>query len=90
MPHAKSNVVTEPTIAIMKLNQPIEWNSLDGQPVQLVIALAVPIEHEGNLYLKILAKLSEMLMEEEFKDELLNASSREEIYQIIANAINDI
>lgn len=84
IPHAKLDVVNEPTICVIKLNKSIDWDAMDGQPVQLIIAMAVPTQHEGKMHLKLLATLSEQLMEEDFKEALLSACTKDDLYNIIS------
>lgn len=83
IPHAKIAEVIKPTIAVIKLDHPVDWNAMDDKPVKLIIALAVPTQEEGNLHLKMLASLSEQLMEEDFKEALLTANTKLEIYNTI-------
>lgn len=85
IPHAKIDEVIKPTIAVIKLDQPVDWNAMDDQPVNFIIALAVPTYEEGKLHLQLLASLAEQLMEEEFKEALLSANTKQEIYSIIKN-----
>ncbi|WP_373893791.1 PTS sugar transporter subunit IIA [Virgibacillus sp. CBA3643] len=85
IPHAKINDVLKPSVFVVKLEEPVEWNAMDDKPVQLLIALAVPTEQEGTQHLKLLAKLSENLMEEDFTDSLLFAKTEQEIYTVIKN-----
>ena len=88
IPHAKIDEVVKPTITVLKLKEAVDWNAMDDKPVQLLIALAVPTEQEGTLHLKLLAKLSENLMEEEFTASLLSAHTESEIYQTITTIFN--
>ncbi len=83
IPHAKIDAILKPAISVIKLKEAVEWEAMDGKPVQLVIALAVPANQEGTLHLQLLAKLSENLMEERFTCSLLSAKTKNEIYQII-------
>lgn len=83
IPHAKIDEVIKPTITVIKLDSPVDWDAMDNNPVRLIIALAVPTHEEGNLHLKLLAALSEQLMEEDFKEALLTANTKLEIYNTI-------
>lgn len=78
IPHCMSEVVSEATFTLVKLSNDIEWESLDGVPVNYIIMLAVP-KNSGNMHLKMLSKLAANLMDEDFRKGLLNASSIEEI-----------
>ncbi|NBI07392.1 PTS sugar transporter subunit IIA [Senegalia massiliensis] len=85
IPHAKTKAVIKPTIVILKLSKPIDWESLDGKPVDLVIGLAVPEKEGNNTHLKIISKLSMKLMEEDFRQDLKNAQSDEEVLKLMEN-----
>lgn len=85
IPHAKIEEVNKATICILKLQKPINWESMDGKPVQLVIAMGVPAHEEGKLHLKLLATLSEQLMEEDFKEALLSAKTKDDVYSTITD-----
>lgn len=85
IPHAKIEQVMKPTITVIKLKDPVDWNALDNKPVQLIIALAVPLSQEGKLHLQLLARLSGELMEEDFKEALVSANTKEEIYNTITS-----
>jgi multiphosphoryl transfer protein len=75
IPHCKSGSIDCGTLALLKLREPIEWGSLDGRPVRVVILLAMPAADTENTHLKVFAKLARKLMHEEFRDGLLGAES---------------
>ena len=85
IPHAKVDGVFEPTISVIKLKQAVEWDAMDDKPVQLLIALAIPRKQEGTVHLKLLAKLSENLMEEDFVDSLKSANTKKKILNTITS-----
>lgn len=84
IPHAKSSWVKEPTVVVGKCSSGIEWESLDDEPVNLVFLIAVP-EDEGNEHLKILQVLAVSLMDDEFKEEILNATDEKVIEELLNN-----
>jgi multiphosphoryl transfer protein len=79
IPHCKSGAIGCGTLAVLKLREPVEWGSLDGQPVRAVILLAMPAADTENTHLKVFAKLARKLMHDEFRDGLLSAASAEAI-----------
>ncbi|AMC93987.1 hypothetical protein AOC36_08305 [Erysipelothrix larvae] len=81
IPHARSNGVNETCFTIVKLKNNVEWESLDGDPVSIVIMLAVPANETGD-FLKLLSTLSYNLMNDEFRTGIVNASSKEKIISI--------
>lgn len=84
IPHAKSPWVKEPTVVVGKSLKGIEWESLDDEPVNLVFLIAVP-EDGGNEHLKILQVLAGSLMDDEFKEEILNAENEKVIEDLLNN-----
>ncbi|KFN90238.1 fructose-specific PTS transporter subunit EIIC [Tetragenococcus muriaticus] len=83
IPHGKSDGISVPIVVFGKSDTGIEWNSLDGELVNIVFIILVPAKHKGDTHLKILQLLSRQLMKEEFKNKLLEAESREDVYSIL-------
>lgn len=83
IPHAKSNDIVAPTVVFGRSDSGIEWDSLDGQPVNVAFLILVPERHKGDMHLKILQILARKLMDPEFKASLLNAKTRDEVYEIL-------
>lgn len=88
IPHAKTEAVREPGLAAMVIKDGIDFDSLDGEPASLFFLIAAP-EGEANLHLDVLARLSMMLMNPDFKEKLLNAASKEEFLRLIDEAESD-
>lgn len=84
IPHGKSTGVTKPGLAFGRLKQPIDWQSLDGNPVSVVFLIAVPEEQAGNEHLQILSSISRKLIHEEFRNKLLEAGTAQDILEEIA------
>ncbi|WP_406686113.1 PTS sugar transporter subunit IIA, partial [Rossellomorea vietnamensis] len=61
----------------------VDWKSLDGSDAKLIFMIAVPKDSEGNEHLKILQLLSRQLMDEDYRDQLLNVKTREEAYVLL-------
>lgn len=61
----------------------IEFDSLDGKPAYLFFLLVAP-ENSVGTHLKMLARISRMLKNTDFRNKLLHANSQTEIYQIIS------
>lgn len=83
IPHGKSKEVKSPGLAFARLSQPIEWQSLDGNPVSMFFLIAVPEEKAGTEHLQILAAISRKLAHEEFRNNLSTANSPQEILDIL-------
>lgn len=83
IPHGKSSAVNTAGLAFARLAAPIEWNSLDGQPVQAVFLIGVPEKDTGNEHMKILIALSRKLIHQEFRDKLLAINSFTGLQQLL-------
>ncbi len=83
IPHGKCNGVEELVMAIGITPDPIDFNSIDGKPVSIVVLLASPIDRTGP-HIQALARISRMMLDEDFKAKLEKASSPEEVYELIS------
>lgn len=86
IPHTKSQHVLKPMILFLRSQNLIEWNSLDGKPVDSIISIVVP-ENSLNEHLKLLAQLSRQLVHQEFISILKNGT-QEEIWNTISPIVN--
>ncbi len=71
IPHCKTDAVAGNSIGILKLDQPIEWGSLDGNPVRMVILLALRESNPNGTHMKVFSRLARKLMDEEFRGRLM-------------------
>jgi multiphosphoryl transfer protein len=71
IPHCKTDAVAANSIGILKLAQPIEWGSLDGNPVRMVILLALRESNQNGTHMKVFSRLARKLMDEEFRGRLM-------------------
>ncbi|EOL41801.1 PTS system, fructose subfamily, IIA component [Enterococcus phoeniculicola] len=83
IPHCQSKKITKPGVFIIRTNEGIEWQSMDGQPVRLIVSLLIPDGEAGTTHLKVLSTIARMLMKDEIKTELLQAENKEAIYTIL-------
>ena len=63
IPHAKTDAVTAPGLAAMTIPNGVDYDSLDGEPVDLVFLIAAP-NTKDNVHLEVLSRLSILLMDE--------------------------
>ena len=85
IPHGKGDSISSPGVAAMVIPEGTDFNSLDGKPVKLLFLIAAP-NTEDNVHLEVLSRLSSLLMDENFRKELIKAKSKEEFLEIIDNA----
>lgn len=87
IPHAKTDAVNAPGLAAMVIPAGVDYDALDGQPVDLVFLIAAP-NTEDNVHLEVLSRLSMLLMDESFKQNLLKAKTVEEFLAVVDQAEN--
>ena len=85
IPHGKCDAVTKPGLAAMVIKDGVEFDSLDSRPVTLMFLIAAP-NTKDNVHLDVLSKLSVLLMDENFADNLRNAASVDEFLKIVDQA----
>lgn len=83
IPHGKSKGVVKAGLAFAKLSQPLDWQSLDGNPVSAVIMIAVPEEAAGNEHLQILIAISRKLIDEDFRNHLLGVENSQQLFSLL-------
>lgn len=81
IPHCKNDCVKEAAFTLVKLKNPVDWGSLDDEPVDYVIMLAAP-ESSDNVHLKMLSGLAVSLMDDNFRESLKAADDVEQIINI--------
>lgn len=82
LPHARIDGLDEARSALIKLDQSVDFDAIDKQPVDLLFALAVP-KHFSDEHLRILAALAELFSDQVFCERLRNSQSAEAMYQQI-------
>lgn len=82
IPHAKSDAVKTPIVAVMNNKQGVKWESLDGTLPQLIFLITVPSD-SSDTHLKLLQRLSRTLMDDETRQNLINATNSKQIYNIL-------
>ncbi|HCJ66887.1 MAG TPA: PTS fructose transporter subunit IIA [Elusimicrobia bacterium] len=82
IPHGKTEIVNEIVAAFGISKKGIEFDALDGEPVYLIFLLLAPVEAAGT-HLKALAKISRLLKDKFFRQNLKEAKNPEEVIRII-------
>lgn len=81
IPHAKTNDVNDIIAAFGKLKEPVNFDSLDKEPVNLVMLL-VAKENQVGIHIKLLSRISRMINNEDFREALINAETESEILSV--------
>ena len=82
IPHAKTTAVKKASLATGVSKDGIDYEAFDGSLANLFFMIAAP-DGANNTHLEVLARLSTILMDEDFREKLINASSEEEFLDLI-------
>lgn len=82
IPHGKCPGMTALSMAIGKPATPMDFESIDGQPVRLIVLLASPPD-KTNDHIQALARVSRMILVDSFRERIYAAGSAEEIYNLV-------
>lgn len=82
IPHGQSEGVQTAGLSAMVVKEGLDFKSLDGKPTYLFFMIGAP-KDSGGAHLQALAQLSTLLMDEDFRNSLIHASSKEEFLKLI-------
>lgn len=85
LPHARSEHVVAPSLAVAKLAQGVDWGAPDG-PARLVFLIAAPASGDAD-HLQILAALARRLVHESFRTSLLDAPDAATVAAIVTREV---
>ncbi len=89
IPHGKLNGVSEPIISFGRSTKGLDFDSMDEQPVYIFFLLIAP-ENSAGIHLKVLAKIAKLLKNSSFRKRLMEAKTREELYEIIIHGDEEL
>ncbi|HLL90188.1 MAG TPA: PTS sugar transporter subunit IIA, partial [Tepidisphaeraceae bacterium] len=82
IPHGKCPGTSQLAMAIGRPEKPIDFQSIDGKPVQLIWLLTSPPDKTGP-HIHALARISRLMTIDKFRHALLSAKTPDEMFQII-------
>ncbi|MBL8745448.1 MAG: PTS sugar transporter subunit IIA [Phycisphaerae bacterium] len=82
IPHGKASGIPGLCMAVGKPAQPIDFNSIDGKPVRLIVLLASPID-KTNDHIQALAKVSRLMATEDFRNKIYAATTADQILELL-------
>jgi mannitol/fructose-specific phosphotransferase system IIA component (Ntr-type) len=88
IPHGKCAAVDELVMAVGIAAEPIDFASIDNKPVNIIVLLISPLDKTGP-HIQALARISRLLLDEQFKTKLEKASSPADVYQLISAKENE-
>jgi fructose-specific phosphotransferase system IIA component len=83
IPHGKCNAVKEVVMAIGIAGEPIEFESVDGQPVKILFLLVSPADQTGP-HIQALAAISRLMVDEQFRRKLEQADCADDVYRLLS------
>lgn len=83
IPHGKCTAAKELVMAIGIAADPIEFESIDNKPVQIIVLLVSPPDQTGP-HIQALARISRLLLDAQFKARLEKAETPEEVYSLVS------
>lgn len=87
IPHCRLKGCETPVSALLHLKAPIDFDAIDGAPVDLLFVLLVP-QAATDAHLELLRQIASMLDRKEVRDKLRSASSNEALYQVVLDEQN--
>jgi len=84
IPHGKCSAVKQLVMAIGIAHEPIEFESIDGKPVTILILLVSPANQTGP-HIQALAQISRLMLDEEFKQKLENVAAAGAVYELLSD-----
>lgn len=88
IPHGKCKGVKELVMAIGITTSEIEFNSIDGKGVNIVVLLASPSDKTGP-HIQALARISRIMLDEDLRTQIAQGDSAEKVYQLISDKENE-
>lgn len=82
IPHGKSESVQKTCIAIGRCKNPIEWETIDGKPVRVIILFAVSRKDKNNHFIKLMSEVARILAHPSTAKKLANCSDSSELMAI--------
>jgi PTS system fructose-specific IIA component len=86
IPHAKTDAVSEPSVAFARSSDGIDFDAMDDEPAHLLFMILVPAEG-GEEHLQILSSLSRALMHEDVRDRLYDAEDESTVQNTVREAV---
>ncbi len=87
IPHGKCTAVRELVMALGIAREPIDFESVDGKPVHIVILLVSPADQTGP-HIQALARISRLMLDDSFKEALEKAPSGQAAYDLMSEREN--
>lgn len=89
LPHAKTPAATETVAAFATTAQPVDFGSIDDEPIRLLLLLVGPEDHKSQ-HVKILGRISRLVSRDSLRERLIEAEEPETIIEILREGETDL
>lgn len=89
IPHGKLEHLSSPYLFFIRLNNSIEWESLDDTLVNYVFIILVPQQDESNEHLRILSRLCYNLMDDTYQNKIKNENNEDLVLSVIREMLTE-
>ena len=87
IPHCKTDAVTANSICILRLKESINWDSIHGEQVRMVVLLALRKSEVANTHMQIFSSLARKLDDDDFRQHLLKLETAEQVTGYLAGQL---
>ncbi|NEY99266.1 PTS sugar transporter subunit IIA [Heyndrickxia shackletonii] len=84
IPHGKSESVIKTSLVIGRTKQPLEWESLDGNPIDIIFLFAVKTSDSTTVHIKLLQKVATLLADDEVIQSLQSVKTKQELIKLLS------
>jgi len=88
IPHCKTTATLAGSLAVLKLKRPIDWGATDGQPISVVILLALCESATDAAHMQVFSRLARKLMDEEFRKSLMEKTNVDSLMQFLVGDLD--
>jgi len=87
IPHCKTDAISANSICILRLKKPIDWDSIHGEPVRMVVLLAIRNSDVANTHMQVFSSLARKLDDDDFRKHLLHFESAHQMTGYLADQL---
>lgn len=87
IPHARNPHCKAPLAGFLKLAEPVDFDAVDGEPVDLVFVLLVP-EEADDTHLALLGQVAGVMNDADTRQQLRKSESQRQLYDVLLEAIH--
>jgi fructose-specific PTS system IIA-like component len=87
IPHCKTDAVAVNSICVLRLKEPIDWDSVHGERVRMVVLLALSDSEIANTHMQVFSSLARKLIDDDFRQHLLGIETADELTSYLADQL---